>query len=373
MYRVICTTHEKEYDLLNFNDEDFIIYNAKLTMEINKAGSFEFMITGDHPSYGAIYPVITVVKVYQDEQWLFSGRVCDQRKDFYKVKTVYCEGILSYLCDSRVRPYSWNGTTEGYLRKLITEHNSHVNPDRQFKIGQVISTDSQLQAENNSYLTTMEELQENLISGKGLHVEAMETGKELSINCTKEILYENTQGILFGENILDLEEQISGTELKTVMIGIGGADKKGNVISVEVENQDGIQTFGRIEGKKDFPDITDAEKIKQLAKKELNSVWELSRTVEIKAVDLNMIETETERLRLGYVNVMSEPHGLQGRMILSKITKFLTEPEKDSFVLGWEGKFYTERVINELSGQKRNGASTDLQAMTKEELEEILV
>ena len=155
----------------------------------------------------------------------------------------------------------------------------------------------------------------------------------------------NSQSISFGDNLLDFDEKISRTSIKTVIIGIGGNDAEGNPIYVEVEDSEAIENFGRIEGKKEFPDVTDSEELTALTEEYLQQVITLSRTIEVMAVDLSMLLPEIEKLRLGYVNIESEPHEIKERMILSKITKDLTDPSKDIFTLGWEGKFYTERMM----------------------------
>ncbi len=375
MYRVICITKNRRYDLLNYNDEDYIIYNDKLTLEINKAGNFEFTMLSEHPNYNVIFPMVSIVKIYQDQDWIFTGRVTDCNKDFYKCKLIYCEGVFSYLCDSIVRPYTWNGATREYIMKRINDHNAAVEEQKRFEIGVLLSEESQLQIECKNYPSTMEDMQNNLNAEKGLHMEVEEKKDgRLYLNCTKEILHENSQEICFGENIIDLDERINGTTVKTVMIGIGGVNKAGNQITAVVENAEAIQEFGRIEGKKEFPDIVNREELTRLTGEYLKSILEMSRTIEVQAIDLNMVNSDIEKLRLGYVHVRSEPHGIQSKMILSKIVKRLTDPSDDIFTLGRTEKFFTEQIEESIRKEAgKDVSNTEMQIMTREELESIMV
>ena len=75
---------------------------------------------------------------------------------------------------------------------------------------------------------------------------------------------------------------------------------------------------------------------KKKTKAYLDSITSETNAVEIKAVDLNMTDSEIEAIELGYCYVESEYNHLNHvRMLVSKMEIYLTQPEK--YVLPWGG------------------------------------
>lgn len=114
MYRVYCD------GLTLYNDrlENLRLLNPAVELEENKTGSFKFGLLPDHPHYGLIRKMKSIITVYQDDYLLFRGRVLDDTIGWHNQKTVNCEGELSFLLDSIQRPYDYSGTVAGYLNLL---------------------------------------------------------------------------------------------------------------------------------------------------------------------------------------------------------------------------------------------------------------
>ena len=125
------------------------------------------------------------------------------------------------------------------------------------------------------------------------------------------------------------------TEIRTVVIGIGAEDSEGNVPTVTVENDAAIKKYGRIVGTVEFEDVTKLVKLQKNTKAYLDSITSETNAVEIKAVDLNMTDSEIEAIELGYCYVESEYNHLNHvRMLVSKMEIYLTQPEKICSALG---------------------------------------
>ena len=73
MYRVYAD------GLTIYNDrlENLQIFSPAVDLELNKTGSFAFTIYPDHPYYGMIKKLKSIITVYQDDFLLFRGRVLD--------------------------------------------------------------------------------------------------------------------------------------------------------------------------------------------------------------------------------------------------------------------------------------------------------
>ena len=106
VYRVYCD----EQLLYHSRLENLRIFNPSLELEVNKTGSFQFTIFQDHPRYGSIRKLKSIITVYQDDYLLFRGRVLDDEVGWHNEKSVTCEGELAFLLDSIQRPYEYSGS-----------------------------------------------------------------------------------------------------------------------------------------------------------------------------------------------------------------------------------------------------------------------
>lgn len=74
-------------------------------MEVNKTGTLKFTIPATHPKKDVPKKMYSVLSLYQDDEWLYSGRVLSDGEDFYGNRTIECEGELSYLLDRQATSY----------------------------------------------------------------------------------------------------------------------------------------------------------------------------------------------------------------------------------------------------------------------------
>ena len=70
-------------------------------------------------------------------------------------------------------------------------------------------------------------------------------------------------------------------------------------------------------------------------------------TITIKAIDLHLLNVDTERIKLGdYVRVVSLPHKLDKYFQCTKIVIDLVNPDKTEFTLGSATSSMTEKQVN---------------------------
>lgn len=343
MYQVVCYLDGKEHVLLDPRDENYILDTPKLTLQVNSAGSMTFKIYKTHPEFTSIKPLLSIIKVYRikngTKNWLFSGRVISSEKDLYNTGKVKCEGLMAYLLDSIVYPYEFQGTPANYVTQLIESHNSQVGTEKQIAIRTLdladIDSNNNIVRANKNYPTTHQELKDKVIKNLGAYVSVEENNGTIYLDCTQSITVYNAQPIRLGENILELKQTKSADSIKTVMIGIGEEDEDGVNISVTVENAEAIKKYGRIVGTKEFEDVTTMEQLTKKTKAYLDSTLEETDTVEVKVIDLNMVDSAVEDLRLGYAYVESSYNNLNNeRMLISKMDIYLMQPDKNTITLG---------------------------------------
>lgn len=132
---------------------------------------------------------------------------------------------------------------------------------------------------------------------------------------------------LFDESKLSLT--ITGLEDKEY--DIEGYRKSGDIIYCE----SAVQKYGWIGVTYENTDITTKE---QLILKSIIALKELispKRTIEIKAIDMHLVNPELKPIRIGeYVRVRSKPHNLDSYFLCTSIDLDLNNPENSTYTLG---------------------------------------
>lgn len=335
---------------------DETIMNPKIDLELNSSGSLTFMLSKGNAFYSKMKKLKTYIDYYEDNVWIWGGRVVDVDGDYDNLQTIYCEGYLSFLVDSQFEPFLHQGTIKSFFEKVISSHNNQVESSKQFKIGNVTVVDSNnyIRRESESHITSMEALKTRLIDTHKGYLNIRNVNNELIIDYISGYGRVATQHIEFGKNLLDLNSHISSRSICTVVIPLGAEiddgsvkPKRVNIKSVNnnkmyIEDANAIAQYGRIVGMVYFDDVTLPTNLLAKAKEYLKEVSAIGETIELNAVDLATIDVDVESFRLGdWINVNSTPHDLSSRMLLSKISRSLIDVSEDIITLGTVLKSYT--------------------------------
>lgn len=323
-------------------DEELSVLSPMLETQCNAAGTLTFVMLPEHPLYSALHKMRTRIDVRQDDEIIWRGRVLETESDFYRQKTVTCEGELTYLVDSVLHPYKladYDGTAAGLFRLYLTRHNEAVSEAQQFQIGNVdIETLSSV--ENTGYGNTWDEISDNLIDIHGGFLRVRYDGETRYLDWTKESGTSCGQVIRFGENLLDLSEYVSASEIVTCLIPYAGqGDSQITIASVNggkdyIEDAAGITLYGRIWGVTEF-DTKDASTLLDMAKENLQKRLEETITITISAVDLHLLDVNAESFRVGdKVRVVSPPHGIDAEYTCTAISLDLVNPDQSEYTFG---------------------------------------
>lgn len=323
-------------------DEELSVLSPMLETQCNAAGTLTFVLLPEHPMYSALHKMRTRIDVRQDDEIIWRGRVLETETDFYRQKTVTCEGELTYLVDSVLHPYKladYDGTAAGLFRLYLTRHNEAVSEAQQFQIGNVdIETLSSV--ENTGYGNTWDEISGNLLDIHGGFLRVRHEGGVRYLDWTKESGTSCGQVIRFGENLLDLSEYVSASEVVTCLIPYAG--QSGSQITISsvnggkdyIEDAAGIALYGRIWGVTEF-DTKDAAKLLEMAKENLQKRLKETITITISAVDLHLLDVNAESFRVGdKVRVVSPPHGIDAEYTCTAILLDLVNPDQSEYTFG---------------------------------------
>ena len=321
---------------------------TKLTcdLEVNKTGTLSFTIPATHPMIEDLRKMYSELSVYQDEDWLYTGRVVSDRYDFYGNRTVTCEGELSYLLDSIQRYAEFHDiSVENYFRTLIGNHNSDVDSRKQFTVGVVTVTDSNDSLYRfSTYENTWKTIEDRLLKRLGGYLRIRHVDGIRFIDYVEDYGSTNSQVIRFGENILDLIQEVDCESLATVIVPLGAksedSEERLTIASANegkdyVEDEDAVAKYGRIVKVVEYDDVTEPANLLRKGWDTLNSQKLLVKSITITALDLHLIDVDIERCKVGdRIRVVSEPHGIDDYMMIQKLHLDLLEPQNSKLTLG---------------------------------------
>lgn len=367
MYTVYCD----DYLIFDSTMESLKIFDPKVDLELNKTGSFTFSIYPSHPYFNMLKRLKSIIRVYQGDYLLFRGRILNDKQGFYNEKQVTCEGELAFLLDSIQRPYDFqSGENHTTIIDLFTffieNHNAQVDDEQKFKIGEITVTDpnNYIVRSDTQYLNTWESINKKLIETHGGYLFVRHEPDGNYIDYVTDFDRVSSQTVEFGKNLLNLNKITKGEDIATAIIPLGAKlkDSAGNetnerltIRSVNngvdyVFNQEAVDAYRMIYKKVIWEDVTEAANLKRKAEEYLADAINLIVTIELDAVDMAMLNTNISAFRLGtYIPVRTNPHSLDSRFLVKKLSITLLNPKSNKLTLGTTYSTFTESVSN--SGQ----------------------
>lgn len=379
MWKVYCD----DYLIYSPELEDYKIFSASMTLELNKVGSFSFTIYPAHPNYDKLKKLKSTIQVFQGKTLYFRGRILNDTLGFHNERKVSCEGELSFLLDSIQRPFHFpvndgdTATPAAYFAFLIGRHNAQVDADHQFTVGTVTVTDSNnyIARSDTQYETTWDLINDGLISTHGgyLWVDTDDDGKR-RINYYADFTALGDQPIEFGANLLTVSTERKGEDIATAIIPLGSANEETGerviISGLDDEETDDICKSGdlvysktaetvyghRIIKVETWDDVTQATNLLRKAKEKLANVVLQEQTTEFTAADLSAAGYNFNSFRLGtYIKTKSpkheEAHGLKGLYLVKKLSVNLLSPAANKLSIGATTYTLTEQNKREQEKQ----------------------
>lgn len=383
-YQVFATEFpDKEY-LLHDIRTDHKLSELTLIKGENNVDRLSFMIDPTHQYFNVIKELRTNIIVYAEYannrvEKIFEGRALSGKKNYENLRRYVCEGELGYLIDGIQRPAKYeNQTVEEWLTNVLDKHNRQVTADRRFYMGIVTKTDTKLDAlRENDYTNTLDLLQKGLLAEIGGYLEIEQIGGFRFLNYLENYGQVSTQVIEFGKNLLDLEHTINTADIVTALVPVGKVidDKKLNIASINnnsdyVYNNVLVNLYGWIFGFKEWPEIEDAETLKNKAIEFLELIAGRGISITLTAIDLSLINIDIDEIKIGdALQCISRPHGLDTFMVVSQKTQNLGDPSQDKIVVGDQAIGITGRMAGDVisggGGFKSYIFKTENEEMTK--------
>ena len=299
---------------------------------------------------------------------LFRGRVLNDDITFEKLKTVECEGELSYLLDSVQRPKTYTSCSiKSYLTDLILNHNSQqVDAKKQFRIGNVTVTGSPLAIKSN-YENTLSLINNKLIDVYGGYIVVRYLNGVKYIDYVNEINSQCNQVIQFGKNIVDMKTTLKGEKIYTALIAIGTETDLTHIddgiyegfvkIDDYLYSPEAVEKYGWIWKYTKFSGIKNDKNLLTTAISELKKAINVQFTIKLTAVDLHLLNVNIDRIKVGdSIRVISLPHNIDTIMMVKSMSINLDDPSKTSIklVLPEQSQYIpSESLSDDISNKKK--------------------
>lgn len=364
-------------------DKELIITKPKLTLEMGKAGSFEFSIPPTNRFYSKLQQLKTIITVEYDDVEIFRGRVLTNNRGFNNVRKIYCEGNLAYLVDSVQKGEKYTGTTHALFRRIIANHNSRVEAAKQFTVGNITIDDREIfiagtsdeirdietnkfdykQIAINSMVddwnTSFDYIQNTIIDYCGGYLRTRRVGNTTYIDLLKDYGSTSVQTIEFGKNLIDLTEEVKAEDLYTVLIPLGEDNltiAKVNNGSDELVDTAGVARYGRIVKTNVFDSVNNPETLLENGRRMLANHENMPITITVKAVDMHLVDNSSGRIYVGdRVYIRSIPHDITDYLTCTKIEYDLENHGNDTYTFGNPKQTMTERYKKDKEKKSKSG------------------
>ncbi|PKM40291.1 MAG: hypothetical protein CVV04_03560 [Firmicutes bacterium HGW-Firmicutes-9] len=388
MYRILCDS----YVLYDPRLPDLFVFEPDLTQKKNEPGELTFTIPKEHPHYGVLEKLKSRIKVYRDDVLIWVGRAIEDERDLFENRKVVAEGVLAFLLDSILRPFTMDGTATETWEYLLTQHNAQVNESQRLTLGNCDLSGS-VGVTTKDYLSSWQTLKSCLLDTLGGYLIVRFDENENPVqDYLTDVPDTSTQRIEFGENLIDLALTKNASETYTACIPLGAAlrdidpesesEARLTIASVN-EGQDYLidtalaAEYGVIfapSGLTTWDDITDATILMNKGRDWLSGTGaRFKQTIKLSAVDLHNVDANVESFHfLDKVVVSCGTLCPEETYILSELTIPLNNPASTGIALGDSRPSLIGEEIRQNTSVKNRIETIEADYTTHGEIKEIV-
>ena len=344
------------------------ITEAKISEDAVNIDSLSLSAPFSHPYIDSIKPMASVIVCKKGEEVVFEGRALDDGSDFYNTHSWTCESALAYLKDTVQPPFSYKGPLKGLLEQFISVHNSKVEEQKQFKLGNITVTDNNdyVSYSSSEYTKTLDAIKNKLINTHGgyLQVRYEKDGKYLDY--LEDFKLRSLQKVEFGKNITDVKITKDHTERVTALIPLGARktiqDEDGNEVQSEervdissvnnglnyVHDEKEVENIGWIWTTEIWDDVTLPGNLLRKAQSRLNDLVKGVTSIQLTIVDESDIGADIGDIHARmYVECISKPHGINGTYLCVSRTRDYLNPAGNIITIGASGISLSQATVNQ--------------------------
>lgn len=375
IYYLVGSTRHVVYNPFDSNGQ---ITSGTYHRETNTIGTLSFTVLYNHPCHSYFEEYKGKVLLYWNSTLLYKFRIIKIHRNFYNTLTIQCEGLLGYLNDSIVRPYTFNEshwlypistgthncTPVEFLRELIALHNIQVTASQQFEF--VDETNGAFDnitftASQTSYVKSWDEINSKVLKNIGGYVQLRFSGESNQFVFKAALTESNAQTVRFAQNLKDLELETSSQKFATAIFPTSTYTDENNqrqtieIYNVNggfgyVQNADAVARYGRIIEYVQYEGIPSAVKLKELAQRDLNAYINRGKPIKASATDMSALDSSVPPLEVDKkTRIISAVNGVDIMPVLNSFDVDLLDPRSSTYTFNGEvpsfvRKTYTYRT-----------------------------
>ena len=375
IYYLVGSTRHVVYNPFGSNGQ---ITSGTYHRETNTIGTLSFTVLYNHPCHSYFEEYKGTILLYWNNTLLYKFRIIKIHRNFYNTLTIQCEGLLGYLNDSVVRPYTFNEshwlypistgthncTPAEFLRELIALHNMQVTASQQFEF--VDETNGAFDnitftASQTSYVKSWDEINSKVIKNIGGYVQLRFSGESNQFVFKAALTESNAQAVRFAQNLKDLELETSSQKFATAIFPTSTyTDENNQRQTIEIYNVNGgvgyvqnanaVARYGRIIEYVQYEGIPSAVKLKELAQRDLNAYINRGKPIKASATDMSALDSSVPPLEVDKkTRIISAVNGVDIMPVLNAFDVDLLDPRSSTYTFNGEvpsfvRKTYTYRA-----------------------------
>lgn len=205
----------------------YLILNPVLDEKADGFCSLTYRCKVGSPAYDLSVEMIPRVKVYENGNLYWTGRILKSTPNINAEKEIYTEDFLGVLCDGIYRPFEFYGTVADFLQSIVNANNSQVAEGQKIQevvcdvdVGNIVRS-------SEGYETCWQVIKSKLLDMIGGYIWIEYDGNENAVlHYSMNARNTSTQKIVFGDNLVNYKVTFDFDGFYTAIVPLGAKNNE---------------------------------------------------------------------------------------------------------------------------------------------------
>lgn len=210
-----------------YGEPQYLVRDPVLNETVDEFCSLTYRCNIGSPAYDLSVELIPRIKVYEDGNLYWTGRILKSTPNINAEKEVYVEDFLGVLCDSIYRPFEFYGSPAQFLQDIVAVHNEQVSEGQQIYSVVCDITNVNITRSSEGYNTCWQIIKQKLLDMIGGYMWIEYDSQERPIlHYSLSARNVSTQKISFGKNLLKYRVEFNFDGFYTALVPLGAKDNE---------------------------------------------------------------------------------------------------------------------------------------------------